>query len=76
MLLNFKQVAMTEESTIETTSSTVGCDGGGGPLGHPLVYLKIPLKGDGAEGTAGEIFCPYCSRHYVLSGTPSEGGHG
>ncbi|MDA0304881.1 MAG: zinc-finger domain-containing protein [Proteobacteria bacterium] len=63
---------MTEESTIEATSSTVGCDGGGGALGHPLVYLKIPVSGDGAEGIEGEIVCPYCSRHYVLRKTPSK----
>ncbi|MFB3134694.1 MAG: zinc-finger domain-containing protein [Rhodospirillales bacterium] len=37
----------------------MGCDGGGGPLGHPKVYLKI---GDG-----GEIVCPYCSRRYILT---------
>ncbi len=61
---------MTEESTIEATSSTIGCDGGGGALGHPLVYLKIPASG--AADTGGEIVCPYCSRHYVLSKTPSK----
>lgn len=63
---------MTEENTIEATSSTVGCDGGGGPLGHPLVYLKISLSGD----NTGEIVCPYCSRHYVLSAPLAEAGHG
>ena len=40
-------------------SATVGCDGGGGPLGHPKVYLKI--------GDEGEIVCPYCSRRYILT---------
>ncbi len=40
-------------------SPTVDCDGGGGPLCHPKVYLKI---GDG-----GEIVCPYCSRRYILT---------
>ncbi|MEE8351756.1 MAG: zinc-finger domain-containing protein [Rhodospirillales bacterium] len=59
---------MTKESTIEATSSTIGCDGGGGALGHPLVYLKIPAS----EKNAGEIVCPYCSRHYVLSKMPSK----
>ena len=39
---------------IETDSRNVACDGGGGALGHPLVYLTI---GDGDE-----IMCPYCSR--------------
>ncbi|HQT73907.1 MAG: zinc-finger domain-containing protein [Acidiphilium sp. 37-67-22] len=42
----------------------VACDGGGGPLGHPRVYLKI-------EGS--EITCPYCSRHYRLAGDARPG---
>jgi uncharacterized Zn-finger protein len=43
---------------IETDSRTVGCDGGGGPLGHPMVYLDL--------GATGKVECPYCSRLYVL----------
>jgi uncharacterized Zn-finger protein len=37
---------------------TVACDGGGGPLGHPRVYLNIE--------SAGLVDCPYCGRRYVL----------
>jgi uncharacterized Zn-finger protein len=50
---------------IETDDSVVACNGGGGPLGHPLVYLNL--------GTKGQIECPYCSRLYVKRGsaTPS-----
>ncbi|MCU0837823.1 MAG: zinc-finger domain-containing protein [Rhodospirillales bacterium] len=44
--------------TIAVDRHVVACDGGGGPLGHPLVYLNL-----GAEG---EVTCPYCSRHFVL----------
>ena len=47
------------EEAIVATSHTVACDGGVGPLGHPRVYLPV--------GDKGEITCPYCSRHYVLS---------
>lgn len=37
----------------------VACDGGGGALGHPRVYLHTdPDKGD-------KVQCPYCSRLYV-----------
>lgn len=36
----------------------VACDGGGGALGHPRVFLHM-------EGR-GEVMCPYCSRRYVL----------
>ncbi len=35
----------------------IGCDGGGGALGHPLVYLDLEKKN--------EVVCPYCSRKYV-----------
>lgn len=43
--------------SITVTGPRVACDGGGGPLGHPRVWLTL--------GTDGEITCPYCSRHYV-----------
>ncbi len=42
---------------IETKSSVVRCDGGGGPLGHPAIYLNL--------GKEGKIVCPYCSKCYV-----------
>ena len=46
------------EKNIEVKTKRVACDGGGGSLGHPKVYLAI--------GNVSEITCPYCSRHYVL----------
>ncbi len=49
---------------IDVTDRTVACDGGGGALGHPRVFLRIP-------GT--EVMCPYCSRLYVLK---PGAGHG
>jgi len=53
---------------IYVETSTIGCDGGGGPLGHPKVYLKI-----GAEG---EVVCPYCSRRFILAeGAEEAPGH-
>lgn len=45
--------------TIEVETHAVGCDGGGGALGHPLVYLTM--------GKTGTVDCPYCGRRYVLS---------
>lgn len=39
--------------------TTVSCDGGGGALGHPNVFLEITANGD--------VTCPYCSKHFVLS---------
>jgi uncharacterized Zn-finger protein len=46
--------------TIEVQSLEVACDGGGGALGHPKVYLHI-------DQNQGSIVCPYCSRTYVLA---------
>ena len=53
------------DETIFVDNRTVGCDGGGGVLGHPLVYLPI-----GAEG---DVVCPYCSRHFVYTGADGAG---
>lgn len=44
--------------TIEVEEAVAACDGGGGPLGHPRVYLNITADG--------LVDCPYCSRRYVL----------
>ncbi len=56
----------TEVITVDT--ATVGCDGGGGALGHPLVYLNM--------GGDGRIDCPYCSRRFVLKqGAKAAAGH-
>lgn len=49
---------MDVEDTIIVDHPVVGCDGGGDPLGHPLVYLRI--------GSTREVVCPYCSRQFVL----------
>lgn len=53
--------------TIKVKSDRVGCDGGGGALGHPLVYLSLTREG--------AIDCPYCGRHYVLE-EGAKAGHG
>lgn len=44
---------------IAVRSLEVACDGGGGALGHPRVFLHI-------DQDQGHITCPYCSRKYVL----------
>jgi len=63
---------MEPEEPIYVEQTSVGCDGGGGPLGHPKVYLKI----DPASGKDAETVCPYCSRRYVLAeGQASSIGH-
>jgi uncharacterized Zn-finger protein len=48
--------------TIKTPTAAVSCDGGGGALGHPRIFLQIKPQ-------AGRIDCPYCGRRYVLDAT-------
>lgn len=42
---------------VKDDAESAGCDGGGGSLGHPLVYLSFEM-GD-------EVDCYYCSRRFV-----------
>ena len=47
------------EETPETTMTEepiVDCDGGGGALGHPRVFLTFDASG--------RIECPYCGRKF------------
>ena len=46
-----------DEMTIHTTQARVSCNGGGGALGHPQVWLNM-----GADNT---VTSPYCSRHFI-----------
>jgi len=43
---------------IKVESPRVACDGGGGVLGHPKVYLEM--------GDEHYVECPYCDRRFVL----------
>lgn len=52
--------------TIEVEADRVGCDGGGGALGHPLVYYDM--------GEEDFVECLYCDRRFVLA--PGAGGDG
>jgi uncharacterized Zn-finger protein len=45
---------------IEVDSTRVACDGIGGGLGHPRVYLEM--------GDENFVECPYCDRRFVLRG--------
>lgn len=45
--------------TIEVSTPEVACDGGGGALGHPRVYLHINPDQNNS------VTCGYCSRTYV-----------
>jgi uncharacterized Zn-finger protein len=53
----FARSQMGPFETIYIDEMVAACNGGGGPLGHPKVYLNL--------GPAGKIECPYCSRLFV-----------
>lgn len=53
--------------TKEVDSTIVACDGDGGALGHPRVYLNM--------GEKTEVDCPYCGRHYVLKAGAAAHAH-
>ena len=48
---------MTPFETIEIDEMVAACNGGGGVLGHPKVYLSLT--------PSGRVECPYCSRLFV-----------
>ena len=50
---------------IEIDGFIAKCDGGGGPLGHPVEYIKVPAFSREHEGIhrAGE--CKYCGLRFV-----------
>lgn len=41
-----------------TDSWRIACDGGGGALGHPKVWLQIPHE-------TGFVECGYCDKKFV-----------
>ncbi len=51
--------------TEEVSTSRISCDGGGGALGHPRVWLNI--------GDEGFVECGYCDKRFVLA--EGAGGH-
>ncbi|MCK8787542.1 zinc-finger domain-containing protein [Roseomonas sp. NAR14] len=58
---------VTPEDVIMVEHRAVPCDGGGGALGHPRIWLRIVDR---------EICCPYCSRTFRLrEGFGDDGGH-
>jgi len=44
---------------VAVSSRRVACDGVGGALGHPRVWLEM--------GEANFVECPYCDRRFVLA---------
>ena len=54
----------TPTETIHVDEPVAACDGGGGALGHPRVFLRIVDR---------QVMCPYCSRLYLLNEGASHG---
>ena len=52
---------------IVVSTKRVACDGGGGALGHPMVYLTL--------SDSGRADCPYCGRRFELK-PGAKAGHG
>lgn len=50
---------------VRVRSRRLACDGVGGALGHPRVYLEM--------GEADFVECPYCDRRFELA--PGASGH-
>ncbi len=51
---------MQPPEVIEVEKEQIGCDGGEGALGHPLVYLTLD--------STGKVDCPYCGRRFIRGG--------
>ncbi len=47
---------------VVVSTKRVACDGGGGVLGHPLVYMDM--------GDEDFVECGYCDRRFVLDAHP------
>ena len=50
-----------ETITVDDDQEAVGCDGGGGALGHPMVYYSF--------GSRDWVECQYCGRRFVKQRT-------
>jgi NADH dehydrogenase (ubiquinone) Fe-S protein 6 len=59
--------AIAPPETMEVETEIVACDGDGGALGHPRVFLNM-------EGR-GQVDCPYCDRRFVLKAGAGGGHH-
>jgi uncharacterized Zn-finger protein len=53
--------------TVTVNERRVACDGSGGALGHPKVFLQI--------GDNGFVECPYCDRRFVLDPNAAQDSH-
>ncbi|MCR9269949.1 MAG: zinc-finger domain-containing protein [Hyphomonadaceae bacterium] len=55
-----KAPSFDQPEIIMTESPKVSCDGGGGALGHPIVWYEM--------GDDDMVECKYCDRRFILRG--------
>jgi uncharacterized Zn-finger protein len=56
-----RQVETEPPETEVVHTLRTSCDGGGGALGHPRVWLTI-------DPTVGWVECGYCDKRFILEG--------
>ncbi|MEQ8233506.1 MAG: zinc-finger domain-containing protein [Gammaproteobacteria bacterium] len=56
-----------EIKIVDDALDEIGCDGGGGALGHPLIYLPF----DGRTW----VDCYYCGQRFAKSGYETPDAH-
>ena len=54
-----------EREVLITPEMYVRCDGGNGPMGHPVEFFTLEWQG--------EAICKYCGRHFVHAGSDKAG---
>lgn len=52
------------EEIIITSDHRVSCNGDGGALGHPRIFLEM--------GNDGDVTCGYCDRRFILKNGPAD----
>lgn len=57
-------VAFPPPETVLVRSHRIACDGVGGALGHPRVWLEM--------GGSGFVDCPYCDRRFMATTAPGD----
>ena len=68
MALETPQIANDPNADVViVTSKYVKCDGGGGPLGHPVSWMDM--------GDDDHVVCKYCDRVFKLDPKASGAGH-
>ncbi len=55
-----KTPSFEQPEIVIVTDHKVSCNGGGGALGHPIVWYEM--------GADDEVECKYCDRRFVLKG--------